>query len=577
MLDKEIFMAIMIPSIPNDYTPESREGELFMSLQKLSDDYYVFHSFRIINLANNDWKENEIDFVIFNRQKGIICLEAKAGHVQCIDGKWYYASGREMRDPFEQANSNKWKLKNEIYSFYGNNDILRHCKMLCGVWFPALNSHKLSKITLPQNAPKEIILTADDLDDPTKAIERIFNIKTSIKEYGNMLQVDGNLAKNEANSLLANILCPSFNILPSKTLELDYKKERLNALIKEQCNLLNYLKEQRSAVINGAAGTGKTMIAIEKARRHSANGESVLFLCFNSKLKDFLEVNYRYPNVEYYTIDGFACKLCNAQTADFEKLELQIIELVDKDQFPYTHIIIDEGQDLGQERIQSTKILGLLESIVLSKPTGTFYVFYDKLQLVQSYQLPKFIQEADCKLTLYKNCRNTKKIAETSFKPLKAIPKLFEAAINGNLPDISFVDERNKLRALDAAIKKGISNGITDIQIISCAPTDRSIYQTNLLSSGNYLYNGKEIKFTTCRKFKGLEADMVILVDVNFSVLHDNNKLFYVGSSRARLELCILCNLNDEECTKIISDWGGFVKKNNPKHTLSKMLGCKLE
>jgi len=92
-----------------------------------------------------------------------------------------------------------------------------------------------------------------------------------------------------------------------------------------------------------------------------------------------------------------------------------------------------------------------------------------------------------------------------------------------------------------------------------------------------HLYNGKEIKFTTCRKFKGLEADMVILVDVNFSVLHDNNKLFYVGSSRARLELCILCNLNDEECTKIISDWGGFVKKNNPKHTLSKMLGCKLE
>ena len=43
-------MAIMIPSIPNDYAPESREGELFASLQKLSNDYYVFHSFRIMLL-----------------------------------------------------------------------------------------------------------------------------------------------------------------------------------------------------------------------------------------------------------------------------------------------------------------------------------------------------------------------------------------------------------------------------------------------------------------------------------------------------------------------------------------------
>lgn len=567
----------MIPSIPNDYAPESREGELFASLQKLSDDYYVFHSFRIINVTNDNWKENEIDFVIFNRHKGIICLEAKAGRVQCVDGQWYYASGREMRDPFSQANSNKWKLNNEIYSFYGNNDILKHCKMLCAVWFPALSARNLSALNLPQNATKEIVLTADDIVDPNDAIERIFNIQTSIKEYGTMVQVDGNLTKDEANSLLNNILCPSFNILPSKTLELDYKKERFNALIKEQCTLLNYLDEQRSAVINGAAGTGKTMIAIEKARRHSANGESVLFLCFNSKLKEFLEANYRYPKVEYYTIDGFACKLCNSQTANFEELELQIIDLVDRNQFPYTHIIIDEGQDLGQERIQSTKILELLENIVLSKSVGTFYLFYDKLQLIQSYQLPKLIQEADCKLTLYKNCRNTKKIAETSLKPLKTFPKLFESALSGDLPILSFIDNTNKLKALDTAIKKGIANGISDIQIISCAPTNKSIYQENLSDSGNYLYNGREIKFTTCRKFKGLEADMVILVDVDFSILHDDYMLFYVGASRARLELSVLCNLEDNECSTVVSNWGGFVKKNNPKQTLSKMLGCKLE
>ena len=82
-------MAIMIPSIPQDFSPESREGEMFSSLQKLPDDYYVFHSFRIIKLEDNTWKENEIDFVIFNKDKGLLCLEAKAGDVYCERGIWH--------------------------------------------------------------------------------------------------------------------------------------------------------------------------------------------------------------------------------------------------------------------------------------------------------------------------------------------------------------------------------------------------------------------------------------------------------------------------------------------------------
>lgn len=568
-------MAIMIPHVPNDFAPESREGDMFFSLQKLPDDYYVFHSFRIINIIDSEWKENEIDFVIFNRNKGIICLEAKAGHIHCEEGIWYYSSGKEMRDPFAQANSNKWKLNNEIYSFYHNNEILKHCKMLSAVWFPSVSISALSKIVLPTNASKELILTSEDLVDPKNSIERIFSIHTSVKEYGKMISVESGLTKEEANSLLHNILCPSFNILPSKTLELDYKREKFNSLISEQCNLLNYLEEQRSAVINGAAGTGKTMIALEKARRHSVKGEKVLFMCFNVKLKEFLERNYNYPNVDFYTIGGFACKLCNTQTADFNDLELRLLEIEEARSFPYQHVIIDEGQDFGQSRIEEANILKQLEDIILSSDHGTFYVFYDKLQLVQSAKLPAFIDEADCRLTLYKNCRNTRKIAETSFKPLQKEPKLFDSAIAGTLPKIIFTD--SEINApLDKAIHDILENGITNIQIISCAPSGCSAVEEYLTDSGNYLYRKTEIAFTTCRKFKGLEADAVILIDVDYNTICYQNKLFYVGASRARLDLFILCNLSDEDCVKVIQDYGSFVKKNNPKRTLARMFGCSL-
>lgn len=565
----------MIPHVPNDFAPESREGDMFFSLQKLPDDYYVFHSFRFINIIDSEWKENEIDFVIFNRNKGIICLEAKAGQVHCEEGIWYYSSGKEMRDPFAQANSNKWKLNNEIYNFYHNNEILKHCKMLSAVWFPSVSISAFSKIVLPSNASKELILTSEDLVDPKNSLERIFSIHTSVKEYGKMIPVESGLTKEEANSLLHNILCPSFNILPSKTLELDYKREKFNSLISEQCNLLNYLEEQRSAVINGAAGTGKTMIALEKARRHSVNGEKVLFMCFNVKLKEFLERNYNYPNVDYYTIDGFSCKICNSQTADFNDLEYRLLEMEEAQSFPYQHIIIDEGQDFGQSRIEEANILKQLEDIILSMDNGTFYVFYDKLQLVQSAKLPAFIDEADCRLTLYKNCRNTRKIAETSFKALQTEPKLFDSAITGTLPKIIFTESEIKI-ALDKAIHDISDNGIKNIQIISCAPSGRSAIEEYLTASGNYLYNKTEIAFTTCRKFKGLEADAVILVDVNYETINDQNKLFYVGASRARLELFIICSLCDEECVKVIQAYGSFVKKNNPKRTFAKMFGCSL-
>lgn len=569
-------MAIMIPSIPNDFSPESREGELFVSLQRLPDDYYVFHSFRIINIIDNEWKENEIDFVVFNRKKGLLCIEAKAGKVTCQNGIFYYSSGMEMRDPFQQANSNKWKLFNQIYNFYHNNEILKNCKVLSAVWFPSLTLDGLEKMTLPQHADKALVLTEEDIDNPLKTLERIFDITTAIKEYGEMVEVSSDLPKDQADSLLQNILCPSFNILPSKTLEIDYKKEKFNALIKEQSNLLNYLEDQRSAVINGAAGTGKTMIAVEKARRHSIKGEKVLFLCFNVKLKEYLERTYEYPNVDYYTIDGFASKICNGFNADYDALENELYELYENDTFPYQHIIIDEGQDFGQERMRSDNIFELLEEIVLTKGTGSFYVFYDKLQLVQSFEIPKFIERADCRLTLYKNCRNTKKIAETSFKPLQKEPKLFDYAITGTMPNICFLSNHNEKEILDNVIQQALLDGISDIQILSCATLTDSRYQPFLDEQGNYPYKSRSIKFTTCRKFKGLEADKIILVDVDFNALSNNNKVFYVGASRARLELSILANMSEDECTMLINNMGSTVKKNNPSATLAKMLGCKL-
>ena len=518
------------------------------------------------------WKEKEIDFVIYNRSKGIMFIEAKAGAVWCDHGIWRYASGLEMKDPFKQADDGRWIFENTLRDMqkYDPNPVVNRCKFHFAVWFPSVTKTALKGIDLPQNADETVILTADDIDNPLNSIERIFSY--------NILsdQIQTGLSDADHNFLLNHFLCPAFKILPPKSFDLDYKRKKFDAMIIEQSNILNYLEYQRSAVINGAAGTGKTMIAVEKARRHSQKGEKVLFLCFNNKLRDFLEREHKYEGVSYYTIDSFACKMCSTPTADFDYLESVLLECDDDYQnFPYDHIIVDEGQDFGQDRMHTDIIFGLLEDIVLKKENGSFYVFYDKLQTIQSDKVPEFIENADCRLMLYKNCRNTKRIAETSFRPLKLDkpPKLFDSALVGEAPVLALCNGEEK-EMLDKIIKKSVVDGLEDIQIISCATLEKSIF-SSYLSDDLYTMKARKVPFTTVRKFKGLEADHVILVDVNKEIITNNNMLFYVGASRAKFQLSVIASLNDDDCKEVIESFGASVKRDNPKETLTKLLGCK--
>lgn len=572
-------MAIMVPSFPYGFKPESHEDEMFYSLKNLPDDYYIFYSFKLTNIKNGTWKEKEIDFVIYNKNYGLMFVEAKAGQVFLDRGIWKYGSGKEMKDPFKQADDGRWQFYNRLKDQQRNskNPIVNRCRMHMSVWFPGLTRKQIDNYTLPQNARKEVILTLEDVDDPKESIERIFSLNILTEGPTNNQITDA-----DHKYLIDKFLCPSFNILPSKSFVLDDKRKRFDAMLEEQYGLLNYLEFQRNAVINGAAGTGKTMIALEKARRHSVDGDTVLFLCFNVKLKEYLETTYPMEGVAYYTIDAFACKTCGTPIADYNLL-IEMLELYNDrttaEEFPYTHIIIDEGQDFGQKKMHADEVFKLLEEIAFKTEKGTFYVFYDKLQLVQSEDVPEYIKDADCKLTLYKNCRNTKRIAETSFKVFDGSkkPKLFDGAMLGDMPTMLFATPESLRDILDKEIGKARNEGINDIQILTCSSNGISLLNEFVKNDVYKTRKNKEIPFTTCRKFKGLEAEKIILIDVDNESIEDNEKMFYVGTSRAKLELTVIATLSDSECRDLLSKYKVSVKRNDPFFSFAKYMGCKLE
>lgn len=547
-------MAIMIPERPRELKKESLEDVMFSTLELLPDDFYVVHSFKYFFVNDSVQTEGETDFLIFAPKYGIICIEAKAGQVKYVNNTWCYANGNEMKHggPYNQADNNKWNLI-EMIKNSPLKDIKNRCKIHHAVWFPSITRKDLYTNRFPPEFDRNITMTMEDLENPLESIMNIFALKLA-----NDIKTE--LSENDVKRVLREIICPEFQIFPSNSFETDLKKVTFHRLLNEQFALLNYLTEQRSAVINGAAGTGKTMIAIEKAMRHASKKERVLFLCYNVYLKDHLAETYKHEFIDFYTIAGFACKICGASEPDYIKAQEVIEDMYLTESFPYMHVIVDEGQDFGNEKIEETNILQVINDTVVDRDgNGTFYVFYDKLQLVQSNYIPKYISEADCKLTLYKNCRNTENIAITSLKPVATrTPKLIDGAIKGTPARIMFgSSEEDIVSKVSGVIDTLNRDGIDDIVILTCETEEKSVL-SKLVKNGKFQ---KKI-FTTCRKFKGLEADAIILVDVNRKTFMESNVLrFYVGASRARLKLEIVTDMSDDDCKEVLLNEMHYEKK----------------
>jgi len=244
-------MAIMIPEKPRSFDPASQEGLIFDAFALLPEDYYVFHSVRITDTRDGTFHESETDFVILNRTKGVICLEAKAGQVRYENGCWLYGSGIPMHNggPFNQASANKYRLMRYISD--GNMAfILEKCKFFHAVWFPSVSNDRLRSMTLPSEGDKTLVLTKEALDDPKEFIDRIYALQLPSR-------IETNLSEIECKRLVREIFCPQFNVFPSASFEADLKKIVFQELICKGWFLPPNTYDCGSFVVNGTAVVGK--------------------------------------------------------------------------------------------------------------------------------------------------------------------------------------------------------------------------------------------------------------------------------------------------------------------------------
>lgn len=539
-------MARMIPSDgPREFTPASQEGAIYAALSTLDDNFVVVHSASLLTIAGADMKEAEADFLLFHKDIGLIVFESKAGQVRYENGDWLYSSGKRMKHggPFNQARRTMYSLIDKSYEV-GIGKVMSRCRTYTAVWFPSVSGEKVDRINLPPECLRDLILTKDDLADPSVAIAKIAAIAPAGKAQ--------DISEKEANLIIEKLLCPHFCIEPVARTRYDYEDIAFVRLLEAQSRVLDFMQDQKFAVISGAAGTGKTLIAITHAKRAADRNERVLFLCYNRLLCEDVRARCAdYDLIDVYTIDALSTKYCGA--INYEELVDSILSAG----WQYDHVVVDEGQDFGD----CGSVFDAIKLLMEQKESGSFYVFYDKNQLIQGSGLSDFIRDADCKMTLYVNCRNTHNIAKSSMKSLNGEGdcRVIEGAPQGTVPRLfcSLKGEEQE-DAIDGFIAELRELGLNDVVILTCATEESSVVGSCVNKrKGESFWKDTKVPFSTCRKFKGLEADAVILVDVTSDLwiedagdgqeLGKPGLIFYTGSSRAKHELRVVCDMDETD------------------------------
>lgn len=567
-------MARIIPSEvdPKEFHASYGEKKIYEALKDLPDEYIVFYSLHWNKRNKKNYIEwGESDFTVFHPKRGIIVIEVKSGGIFHRDGMWTQKntmSGKitKMKDPMVQAERSKHTFIDILEKSRG----FREYRVETAVWFTSAQSFEEIG-DMPPIYKEGNVLIAKDIENIKKGLERVFDYyRFKINSLYDKADMDNVIRK----------LSPEFSVVPTISNIIEEEEYYFNRMTEEQNRLIEYLDEQKVAAVQGGAGTGKTMLGIEKARRIHENEETkddkVLFLCFNEFLHNFLKNRYReeLPNVSFYSIDKLVknhFKVKGEYASDEEILEF--LNNYSEYSWDYKHIIIDEGQDFSSEQIEALYTIAELEE-------GCFYLFYDKNQLV--YKLKEFrsIDRIDCRLVLTANCRNTRSIASSSNKILGIEKLKLKNDVIGEKPAFIVVKEKEELLGrIESEINKYTDENIGQKRIVLLTvKTEKKSSLKDVDRIGKYKIKKslgeKGILFTTARKYKGLEADVVIIIDIDKNTFKDDTekRVLYVGASRAKHFLSYIAVMNEEEKLDICEFLTG---KRNRK--VDELIGEKLE
>lgn len=491
-------------------------------------------------------QDGEADFVIVNPGLGMLIIEVKGGRVSCRagDGQWVsvdrYNIAYEIKNPIDQAKRSKYRFK----------DLLKNSRDWRERRFPAFHAAILPDSVRPQSAlgpdaPLDLFAFGDDLPNLSTWV-------TARMQSSDM----GSLGPDGAEAL-HRILASKFELRSHLARAISDDIRHIERLTAEQSWIIDSLEDNPQMTVSGPAGTGKTVLALEKAMRSAASGRRVLFTCYNTALAAHLR--NRCGKINNLTVSSFH-SLCGtfAEAADltlpvgsgkalYDRIlpEALVAAVEAKPELRFHTIVIDEGQDFQDDWMVA------LRMCLRDPDADEFYVFYDDNQRIFSADRSFLTSIPKSTYRLNRNLRNTKSIHRV-LTPWYDQRKITAVGPEGT--PVEWIETKDRQQAY-AQAGSIVSNLIKTKQLL---PSEIAVLTGGRLEDcamfkaggiGATRYRGADetgpgecITGDTVRRFKGLEAKCVILIDTD--VLHEA-ELVYVGLSRAVALLYVIGRKED--------------------------------
>jgi hypothetical protein len=414
-------MAQMYPNLAPEQIEHDSERIVYEALRdQLPDHYVVLYSYTWLSGAAGTLREGEADFVILHRDKGMLVLEVKGGELILERNTWYRllrgGARKELQNPLDQARKSMhvlYKLAQERGSKLLRSEPLRYES---AVMFP----HCVYRGPLPASTRPELFMDSRCLNDLHAAVDAAFGARGP---------TSGLSARGFDD--LREALMPTLRLYRPKGFLIDEASQQLKTLTELQQQVFAGIYENERVLINGHAGSGKTLLALDRALAFARSGKRTLLTCYNKTLASWLQrcVNADPEASQYATLleiknfHALAMSLAGrakvelsiptdpTAAQEFWRDEMPLIMeqalLVLGDEFePYEAIVVDEGQDFFE-----LWWCALSDDLIVDD--APIYVFRDMKQSLWGgdEELPI---ELPITYNLSVNCRNTQLIAKTS-------------------------------------------------------------------------------------------------------------------------------------------------------------------
>lgn len=541
------------PDPPSDGPGKGAERMVYEALRALPEGYFVYHGYRFIDRETAH--EGEADFIVLHREKGFLLLECKGfGVRRTAEGQWVREyEGRETplkKDPFGQAEDGCHALirglEKGMERVFGRRTP-----------FPLPYGHavvfpfaKLKEGLLPPGMPRETLYDAWDV---ARLAERIPETMAfwARNRGGTPAEFP------EFDRFRKKVLQPKLDLVSGLDATVAGEEAALLRLTREQAWVMDALLDNRRFRVEGGAGTGKTLMALELVHRLADAGERTLLVCFNRALGFHLEVAMKSWDIPPGKVRAtFFHDLCREGT---EALGLPFVEpdgpedknrffnheapeallrALDKGLMPrWDAVVVDEGQDFVASWWLS------LEAKLIDRDTGRLMVFYDPRQILFGWESAVPIDLPVLKLR--RNQRNTRAIAEVVCDLGGGDQRPHEDAPEGEPVAVrTFGDGEGPetvREALDTATRNLLKQGLKPEQIAVITPhrwEHSSLKGCETLGGVRLSRDPAErmgaVLHATISGFKGLESDAVLLADIRPGDPRCSREARYVAASRAK-------------------------------------------